>query len=80
MAPGSDGAELWWGFLDTVTCGNTELAEYLQTVAGMAVLGKVFTETLLIATGTAEMEKAPFSILWPVSWATTPPASIPRYC
>ena len=60
VAPGSDGAELWWGFLDTVTCGNTELAEYLQTVAGMAVLGKVFTETLLIATGDGGNGKSTF--------------------
>ena len=42
VAPGNDGAELWRGFLDTITCNDTELAEYLQTVAGMAVLGKVF--------------------------------------
>ena len=60
VAPGSDGAELWRGFLDTVTCGNTELAEYLQTVAGMAVLGKVLTETLLIATGDGGNGKSTF--------------------
>lgn len=60
VAPGSDGAELWRGFLDTITCGDAELANYLQTVAGMAVLGKVFTETLLIATGDGGNGKSTF--------------------
>ncbi len=60
VAPGNDGAELWRGFLDTITCNDTELAEYLQTVAGMAVLGKVFTETLLIATGDGGNGKSTF--------------------
>ena len=60
VAPGNDGAELWRGFLDTVTCGDADLAEYLQTVAGMAVLGKVFTETLLIATGDGGNGKSTF--------------------
>ena len=60
VAPGSDGAELWRGFLDTITCGDAELADYLQTVAGMAVLGKVFTETLLIATGDGGNGKSTF--------------------
>lgn len=60
VAPGNDGAELWRGFLDTISCNDTELAEYLQTVAGMAVLGKVFTETLLIATGDGGNGKSTF--------------------
>lgn len=60
VAPGSAGAELWRGFLDTITCNDTELADYLQTVAGMAVLGKVFTETLLIATGDGGNGKSTF--------------------
>lgn len=60
VAPGSDGAELWQGFLGTITCGDAELANYLQTVAGMAVLGKVYTETLLIATGDGGNGKSTF--------------------
>ena len=60
VAPGSDGAEPWRGFLGTITCGDAELANYLQTVAGMAVLGKVFTETLLIATGDGGNGKSTF--------------------
>lgn len=60
VAPGTDGADLWRGFLDTICCGDTELADYLQVVAGMAALGKVFTETLLIATGDGGNGKSTF--------------------
>lgn len=60
VAPGTDGADLWRGFLDTICCGDNELADYLQTVAGMAALGKVFTETLLIATGDGGNGKSTF--------------------
>lgn len=60
VALGTDGADLWRGFLDTICCGDTELADYLQTVAGMAALGKVFTETLLIATGDGGNGKSTF--------------------
>ena len=60
VAPGSDGAELWRSFLDTITCGDPDLADYLQAVAGMAALGKVFSETLLIATGDGGNGKSTF--------------------
>ena len=60
VAPGTDGADLWRGFLDTICCGDNELANYLQAVAGMAALGKVFTETLLIATGDGGNGKSTF--------------------
>lgn len=60
VAPGTDGEEMWRSFLDTVTCGDAELADYLQTVAGMAALGRVYTETLLIATGDGGNGKSTF--------------------
>lgn len=60
VAPGTDGADLWRSFLETITCGDNDLADYLQTVAGMAALGKVFTETLLIATGDGGNGKSTF--------------------
>lgn len=60
VAPGTEGADLWRGFLDTICCGDNELADYLQTVAGMTALGKVFTETLLIATGDGGNGKSTF--------------------
>lgn len=60
VGPCDDGAELWRGFLDTICCGDTELADYLQAVAGMAALGQVFTETLLLATGDGGNGKSTF--------------------
>lgn len=60
VTPGTEGADLWRSFLETITCGDNDLADYLQTVAGMAALGKVFTETLLIATGDGGNGKSTF--------------------
>ena len=60
VTPGTEGADLWRSFLETITCGDADLADYLQTVAGMAALGKVYTETLLIATGDGGNGKSTF--------------------
>lgn len=60
VTPGTEDADLWRSFLETITCGDNDLADYLQTVAGMAALGKVFTETLLIATGDGGNGKSTF--------------------
>ena len=60
VTPGTEGADLWRSFLETITCGDNDVADYLQTVAGMAALGKVFTETLLIATGDGGNGKSTF--------------------
>lgn len=60
VTPGTEGADLWRSFLETITCGDVDLAAYLQTVAGMAALGKVFTETLLISTGDGGNGKSTF--------------------
>ena len=50
-APGSDGAELFRMFLDRVTCGDAQLQEYLQLIAGMFAVGAVYRECLIIAYG-----------------------------
>jgi len=50
-SPGADGLELWRGFLNTITTGNEELAGFLQALAGMSALGKVYEENLVIALG-----------------------------
>ena len=60
VTPGTEGADLWRSFQDTICCGDTDLADYLQTVAGMAALGRVYTETLLIATGDGGNGKSTF--------------------
>ncbi len=60
VSPGSEGAELWAKFLGEITCGDTELAEYLKNVAGMSLIGQVFTESLIIAYGPGSNGKSTF--------------------
>jgi len=50
-APGSEGMEIFAEFLDRVTCGDAQLREYLQAIAGMFTVGAVFRECLIIAYG-----------------------------
>lgn len=50
-SPSGEGKELFDNFLNVITCGDTSLAEYLQYVAGMIAVGKVFCENLIIAFG-----------------------------
>lgn len=42
---------LWDKFLNDATMGDSELAEYLQLVAGMAAVGRVYEEGLVIVYG-----------------------------
>lgn len=49
--PSDENSDLWERFLDEITCGDTDLSEYLQMIAGMCAVGKVFTEKLTIAFG-----------------------------
>lgn len=54
------GAALWTAFVDRFACGDRELVEYLQQVAGMAAVGRVYTEALLIAYGAGGNGKSTF--------------------
>ena len=60
VAPSLDGMDIWLDFLDRMTCGDRELQEYHQTVAGMQAVGKVFVENLIIATGIGGNGKSTF--------------------
>ena len=50
-SPSTDGEDMWIAFLDTITCEDSSLKEFLQTVAGMSAVGRVFHESILIAYG-----------------------------
>ena len=58
VSPGSQGMEMWMQFLDTVPGGDRSLAGFLQLVAGMASIGKVFHEGLIIANGSGRNGKS----------------------
>lgn len=60
VAPSDAGAELWREFLDRFTCNDAALAAYLQQCAGMAAVGRVFSENLLILYGTGGNAKSTF--------------------
>ncbi len=60
VAPSDKGAALWAEFVNRFACGDSELVDYLQQVAGMAAVGKVYTEALLIAYGAGGNGKSTF--------------------
>lgn len=60
IAPDDIPAPMFTKFLDTVTCGNTELQGYLQQVAGMAAVGRVFVEGVVICHGRGRNGKSTF--------------------
>ena len=59
-SPGEKGAEMWENFLDTVTCGDGSVKGFLQMVAGMALIGAVYQEGILIAYGGGRNGKSTF--------------------
>lgn len=59
-APGTDGEQLWKDSLDLFFTGNKELIEYVQKVVGMAAVGKVYQEHLIIAYGDGANGKSTF--------------------
>lgn len=60
VAPSHDGMDEWLAFLDRMTCGDRDLQEYHQIVAGMEAVGKVYVENLIIATGIGGNGKSTF--------------------
>ena len=60
VSPGSRGADLWKDALHTFFCGDTELKEYVQRIAGLALIGHVYIEALIIAHGDGRNGKSTF--------------------
>ena len=59
-SPGDDGEQIWLDTLQTLFCGDDELIEYVQKVIGLAVIGKVYEEFLIIAYGDGANGKSTF--------------------
>ena len=59
-SPGEEGKDLWLAALDTFFCGNKELIEYVQETVGLAAVGKVYQEALIIAYGEGRNGKSTF--------------------
>lgn len=59
-SPGDEGMDIWFEALDTFFCGDTELIEYVQKVIGLAAIGKVYEEFIIIAYGDGANGKSTF--------------------
>lgn len=60
VAPGTDGMELWESALDTFFQSDKDLIEYVQKIVGLASVGKVYVEALIIAYGEGRNGKSTF--------------------
>lgn len=60
IAPADKPAQKWLDFLNWVTCEDTTLKDYLQNVAGMAAIGAVSYEGLIMSYGTGMNGKSTF--------------------
>jgi putative DNA primase/helicase len=54
----------WDRFLDLITCGDTDLQDYLQQIAGMALVGEVYEESLIMCYGTGSNGKSTLFQIW----------------
>lgn len=59
-APGNGEKQLWLDALELFFCGDQELIEYVQLVVGMAAIGKVYQEFMIIAYGGGANGKSTF--------------------
>ena len=59
-SPGEKGKEIWEDALNTFFCGDRELMEYVQETVGLAAIGKVYEEALIIAYGEGRNGKSTF--------------------
>ena len=60
VTPSDEGSETWREFLTQIACGDEAVAEFLQQFAGMAAIGKVYEERLVIAVGSGGNGKSTF--------------------
>ena len=59
-SPGEQGKQIWLDALQTFFGGDDELIEYVQKVIGLASIGKVYEEFLIIAYGDGANGKSTF--------------------
>ena len=58
--PSDDGKEIWTAALNTFFCNDQDLISYVQEVTGLAAIGKVHLEGLIIAYGGGRNGKSTF--------------------
>lgn len=58
--PSNDGSDIWNDALNTFFCNDQELIDYVQQIVGLAAIGKVYIEALIIAYGEGKNGKSTF--------------------
>lgn len=58
--PSDDGADIWLDAIHTFFQGDTDLIRYVQEIVGLAAIGKVYIEALVIAYGEGRNGKSTF--------------------
>ena len=60
VAPSGDGMDVWEDALQTFFQGDADLIRYVQEIVGLAAIGKVYIEALVIAYGEGRNGKSTF--------------------
>ncbi len=60
VSPDNNGNEIWMDALNKFFCNDTELIQYVQMIVGLAAIGKVYVEALIIAYGEGRNGKSTF--------------------
>lgn len=60
VSPNYKGQQIWLDCLDLIFQGNQELIDYVQMICGLAAIGKVYVEALIIAYGDGRNGKSTF--------------------
>lgn len=60
VSPGQKGQQLWLDSLNLIFQHNQELIDYVQMICGLAAIGKVYVEALIIAYGDGRNGKSTF--------------------
>ena len=58
--PSSDNEQLWLDALNTIFANDHELIDYVQMIVGLAAIGKVYVEALIISYGEGRNGKSTF--------------------
>lgn len=79
--PGDKGKDIWEDALHKTFCNDAELERYVQTICGLAAIGKVFVEALIIAYGEGRNGKSTFfntiaRVLGSYSWSLSADALV----
>lgn len=60
VSPGQKGQKIWLDSLNLIFQNNQELIDYVQMICGLAAIGKVYVEALIIAYGDGRNGKSTF--------------------